>query len=173
MAAAFRAQGLGLILDVVPNHMGVGGAANAFWLDVLEWGPRSRFASWFDIDWQSPLPGLAGKVLVPVLGEPYGVALAQGALELRFDAEAGSFAVWAHGAHKLPLAPASYAALLRAAGLDALAAAAEALAEAEPDERAWRELRSRIAARAGRRGGGRAVPGRAGRRGAPGRRSTR
>jgi (1->4)-alpha-D-glucan 1-alpha-D-glucosylmutase len=144
MAAAFRAEGLGLVLDVVPNHMGIGGEANAFWLDVLEWGRRSRFASWFDIDWESAAPGLAGKVLVPVLGEPYGVALAEGALELRFDAEAGSFAVWAHGAHKLPLSPATYPAVLRAAGLDALAAEASALA-ANPDDRTWRELRARIA----------------------------
>ena len=63
MAETFRENGIGLILDFVPNHMGIGGASNAFWLDVLAWGRASRFASWFDIDWNSPLPGLAGKVL--------------------------------------------------------------------------------------------------------------
>lgn len=61
MAAAFRAHGLGLILDIVPNHMGVWGDANRFWLDVLAWGPESRHARLFDIDWQSPHPGLAGQ----------------------------------------------------------------------------------------------------------------
>ena len=52
MVAAFREHGLGQILDFVPNHMGVGGADNARWLDVLEWGPNSEFADWFDIEWQ-------------------------------------------------------------------------------------------------------------------------
>ncbi len=51
MIDAFQREGLGVILDIVPNHMGVGGADNPFWLDVLEWGPESRYAGWFDIDW--------------------------------------------------------------------------------------------------------------------------
>jgi (1->4)-alpha-D-glucan 1-alpha-D-glucosylmutase len=50
MAAAFRENGLGQILDFVPNHMGVGGADNPWWLDVLEWGPESEYAGWFDIE---------------------------------------------------------------------------------------------------------------------------
>src|SRR5271165_3108472 len=51
MVAAFRTHGLGQILDFVPNHMGVGGAGNLWWQDVLEWGPDSEYAGWFDIDW--------------------------------------------------------------------------------------------------------------------------
>ena len=111
MAAAFRAHGLGIVLDIVPNHMGIGGADNALWLNVLEWGEASRFASWFDIDWQSPEPGLAGKVLVPFLDRPYAVALEDGSLRLKFDAEAASFAVWVADHHKLPVDPRSYPAI--------------------------------------------------------------
>jgi (1->4)-alpha-D-glucan 1-alpha-D-glucosylmutase len=51
MIDAFRREGLGRILDFVPNHMGVWGADNPLWLDVLEWGPHSQYAGWFDIDW--------------------------------------------------------------------------------------------------------------------------
>ncbi len=140
MARAFRANGLGLILDIVPNHMGVVGDANAYWQDVLEWGPRSRFASWFDIDWNAPHPGLAGKVLMPVLGESYGAALAAGALVLRFDADEGRFAVWAHDTHKLPVSPLDYAAVLKAGELDAQAEAAAAVKG--PEDPRWRDLRS-------------------------------
>src|SRR5690606_13507859 len=64
MAAAFRTEGLGLLLDIVPNHMGIGGAANDVWLDVLRWGPASPHATRFDIDWRSDYPGLRGKLLV-------------------------------------------------------------------------------------------------------------
>ena len=117
MAAAFRRHGLGLILDIVPNHMGIGGDSNRYWLDVLRWGPQSRFARWFDIDWNAADPRLRGKVLVPILGESYRKALAGGALELRFDPIEGSFAVWAHDAHKLPVCPRSYGRILRSGGL--------------------------------------------------------
>ncbi len=105
MAAAFRAEGMGLILDFVPNHLGVWGAHNRFWLSVLEEGPASPYAHWFDIDWRSEYPGLHGKLLAPVLGESYGTALTAGDLDLRFDAEEGKFAVWAHDTHKLPVRP--------------------------------------------------------------------
>src|SRR5262249_46347017 len=54
MITAFHAYGLRTILDFVPNHMGVGGADNPLWLDVLEWGPDSAYAGWFDIDWRPP-----------------------------------------------------------------------------------------------------------------------
>lgn len=122
MAAAFRAEGIGLLLDIVPNHMGIGGESNAFWLDVLEWGPQSRFAGWFDIDWAAG----DGKVLLPVLGEPMAAALASGALELRADPD-GGFSVWAHGTHRLPVTPPTWGRVLRAAGEDALATRTEAL----------------------------------------------
>ncbi|HEY3720982.1 MAG TPA: malto-oligosyltrehalose synthase [Roseiarcus sp.] len=108
MVAAFERQGLRQILDFVPNHMGVCGADNPRWLDVLEWGPHSAFAGWFDIDWEPDRRYLAGKLLVPVLGEQYGAALSSGALKLKFEAEAGAFAVWAYDNHKLPICPLSY-----------------------------------------------------------------
>jgi (1->4)-alpha-D-glucan 1-alpha-D-glucosylmutase len=102
MAATFRANGLRQILDFVPNHMGVGGADNPLWLDVLEWGPDSLYAGWFDIDWHGR------KLLVPFLGDQYGVELYSGKLALQFDERDGSFAVWAYGAHKLPICPLHY-----------------------------------------------------------------
>jgi (1->4)-alpha-D-glucan 1-alpha-D-glucosylmutase len=112
MVAAFRKHGLGQILDFVPNHMGVGGADNYKWLDVLEWGEESTFADWFDIEWQPDRNFLKGKVLVPLLGDQYGAVLESGALQLRFDAEAGTFAVWAYDTHKLPIFPLHYSTIL-------------------------------------------------------------
>ena len=112
MVQAFAANGLGQILDFVPNHMGVGGADNPLWLDVLEWGPESRFAGWFDIDWEPAAGYLSEKLLIPVLGEQYGRALEDGKLMLKFDAEAGEFAVWAYDTHKLPINPTHYSTVL-------------------------------------------------------------
>ncbi|MBP0581106.1 malto-oligosyltrehalose synthase [Labrys sp. LIt4] len=112
MTQALRANGLGLILDFVPNHMGVNGADNPYWLDVLEWGQESAYAGWFDIDWRPEPSHLEGKVLVPVLGDQYGAVLAGGGLELCLDAAAGEIAVWAHGAHKLPIRPGHYGRIL-------------------------------------------------------------
>lgn len=108
MNRAFRENGLGQILDFVPNHMGVGGADNPLWLDVLEWGRDSRYAQWFDIDWDSHSEYLSGKLLVPFLGEQYGAVLQSGKIELRFDEKDGAFSVWLYGTHKLPVAPRSY-----------------------------------------------------------------
>jgi (1->4)-alpha-D-glucan 1-alpha-D-glucosylmutase len=108
MAAAFRENGLGQILDFVPNHMGVGGSGNLWWLDVLEWGPNSDYAGWFDIDWDPDPRSLRGKVLVPFLGDQYGAVLESGQLELRFQAETGDLAVWAYDTHKLPICPLHY-----------------------------------------------------------------
>ena len=112
MVAAFRAHGLRQILDFVPNHMGVGGADNPWWLDILEWGPYSQFADWFDIDWTPDQAYLRNKVLVPFLGEQYGAALKSGALRIKFDPRAGTLAVWAHDTHKLPICPLHYGAIL-------------------------------------------------------------
>jgi (1->4)-alpha-D-glucan 1-alpha-D-glucosylmutase len=108
MVAAFRDNGLSQILDFVPNHMGVGGADNPWWLDVLEWGPDSEFAGWFDIDWESDRRYLQGKLLVPFLGDQYGAVLQSGAMRLKFDEQAGSLAVWAYDTHKLPITPLHY-----------------------------------------------------------------
>jgi (1->4)-alpha-D-glucan 1-alpha-D-glucosylmutase len=108
MSAEFRAHGLGVLLDFVPNHMGVGGADNPLWLDVLEWGRESRVAGWFDIDWEPAAGYLAEKVLIPLLGEQYGAALDNGNLALKLDAARGEIAVWAHATHKLPVCPVLY-----------------------------------------------------------------
>jgi malto-oligosyltrehalose synthase len=83
LVAALRDAGLGLIVDIVPNHMGVG-AENAWWYDVLKHGQASRFAGYFDIDWEAG----DGKVLAPFLGKPYGEALRDG--ELKLDRQDGA-----------------------------------------------------------------------------------
>jgi len=112
MVAAFRRHGLGQILDFVPNHMGVGGADNPLWLDVLEWGPQADHAGWFDIDWDPDRRYLKDKVLVPFLGDQYGVELKGGKLQIKFDAAEGSIAVWAYDNHKLPICPLHYSTVL-------------------------------------------------------------
>ncbi|MDE8346092.1 MAG: malto-oligosyltrehalose synthase [Acidocella sp.] len=78
-----RAHSMGLILDIVPNHMGVGGADNGWWLDLLEWGQSSLYAGFFDIDWTPPDPALHNKILAPFLGAPYGETLANHELVLQ------------------------------------------------------------------------------------------
>ncbi len=112
MSGALKGAGLKQILDFVPNHMGVGGADNPFWLDVLEWGPDSAYAGWFDIDWDSDQAYLHDKLLVPVLGGQYGAEIAQGKLSLKFDPATGSFAVWAYDTHMLPICPVHYGLIL-------------------------------------------------------------
>ncbi len=86
-------HGMGLILDIVPNHMGVMGSDNAWWLDVLENGEASSYATFFDIDWQPLKDELIGKVLVPVLHDHYGAVLESGELKLTFHRERGEFAI--------------------------------------------------------------------------------
>jgi (1->4)-alpha-D-glucan 1-alpha-D-glucosylmutase len=109
-ANALREHGMGQIIDIVPNHMGVGTNDNLWWNDVLENGPASRFSTYFDIAWQaSPRPELQDKVLLPVLGEPYGDAIEDGKLTLRF--EEGEFAIHYYD-RRLPVSPRSYAIIL-------------------------------------------------------------
>jgi (1->4)-alpha-D-glucan 1-alpha-D-glucosylmutase len=121
LSAALKNHGLGLILDFVPNHMGVGRSDNAWWLDVLEWGQRSPHAAAFDIDWDALAHRRHPGVLLPILGRPYGEALQSGEIELKYDAAAGSFAAW-YFEHKLPINPQRYDEMLRtivsAAGAD-------------------------------------------------------
>lgn len=126
------AHAMGLLLDLVPNHMGVMGADNAWWMDVLENGPCSLYAQHFDIDWQPLNPELAGKVLVPVLGDHYGDVLDAGDLVLRFDADAGSLALH-YFEHRFPIAPESYPGVLRQAGAQIGDSAARELLAAVAD----------------------------------------
>jgi (1->4)-alpha-D-glucan 1-alpha-D-glucosylmutase len=102
---------MGLILDFVPNHMAIHGADNSWWLDVLEWGPASAHAASFDIDWQA-FPDRP-RVLLPILGSPYGEVLERGEIELRYDAAEGSFSAWYYE-HRLPIALAQYGGIVRA-----------------------------------------------------------
>ena len=105
--AMLKAHGLGQILDVVPNHMGVMGADNVWWLDVLENGPASVWNSFFDIDWEPLNPDLKGKLLLPLLDDHYGTVLNSGALHLNFDKVNGGFSLHYHE-HRLPVDPATY-----------------------------------------------------------------
>jgi (1->4)-alpha-D-glucan 1-alpha-D-glucosylmutase len=113
---ALRGHGMGLILDIVPNHMGVGGHDNAWWLDVLEWGRQSRYAEYFDIDWDPPDVTMRGRMLAPFLGTSYGEALESGNLKLKFDEADGRLAVWYYDEHRFPIAPRDYAAVLLTEG---------------------------------------------------------
>ena len=112
LSDALKANGLGLILDFVPNHMGVGHADNQWWLDVLEWGQKSPHARAFDIDWDGLPHRRHPGVLLPILGRPYGEALEAGEIELKYDAESGSFALW-YFDNKLPVNPQRYSEMIR------------------------------------------------------------
>lgn len=112
MAALLREHGLGHLLDIVPNHMGIGGHTSPWWWEVLEGGRDSPYAAYFDIDWQPHKPELEGKVLLPVLGDAYGAVLERG--ELRLVYHDGRFRI-EYFDNRFPAAPASTAAVLREA----------------------------------------------------------
>lgn len=134
---ALRQHDLGLILDFVPNHVGVHFADNPWWLDVLEWGPTSPHAASFDIDWELLPYRARGGVLLPIIGSSYGQALERGEIELRYDAGEGSFSAW-YFEHRLPIAPQRYSEILRTivkeAGADDSAAGRNILALASRDK---------------------------------------
>ncbi len=109
--AELHRHGMGQILDIVPNHMGIMGSDNAWWLDVLENGEASDYAQFFDIDWHPIKPELQGKVLVPILGNQYGNVLEAGELKLSFDIERGEFSILYHE-HRFPVDPTAYATIL-------------------------------------------------------------
>ncbi len=138
LAEALQARGMGLVVDIVPNHLGVAGADNPYWLDVLEYGRSSPHAGWFDIDWESGWEPLRGKLLLPVLGAPYGEVLASGELVPRFDAESGRLEVTYHE-HRFPVAPSGLAALLSEPLPAALSEAARALRRLSNQEGGYRE----------------------------------
>jgi len=106
-----RAHGMGLVLDIVPNHM-FAGPGNAWWTDVLRHGRASRYAGYFDIDWRSPDPLVRGHVLLPILGKPFSQALRDG--DVRLDREGDGYALRVHD-NPLPLSQAAVEAL-RGAG---------------------------------------------------------
>ena len=85
LAETLRRQGMGLLIDIVPNHMGIDDPHNAWWQDVLENGPGSTYAKYFDIDWNPPKAALQGKVLLPTLGDQFGKILEGQELQLRYE----------------------------------------------------------------------------------------
>jgi (1->4)-alpha-D-glucan 1-alpha-D-glucosylmutase len=121
-AAALQEHGIGLILDAVPNHMGIGDSGNDWWMDVLENGPSSRYAPFFDIDWHPVNVALENKVLLPLLEDQYGRVLEDGKIRLAY--EEGGFSLWYYQ-HRLPVAPCTYPAILEQAHSDLTLALSE------------------------------------------------
>jgi len=108
---ALHSNGLGLIVDIVPNHMGIG-SDNHWWMDVLENGPMSEYAYYFDIDWSPLKDELYAKVLLPVLGEQYGIILENGEIQLQFNPHAGQLTLHYYE-HFWPVSPTSYPQVLK------------------------------------------------------------
>jgi (1->4)-alpha-D-glucan 1-alpha-D-glucosylmutase len=135
---ALAARDLGHILDVVPNHMGIGHVTNRWWQDVLEHGPSSPYADFFDIDWDPVERHLADKVLLPILGDQYGRVLER--QELTLEYEQGAFRIRYHDT-LLPVEPRSAAVLLEHAvpGLD------ETLGDDHPDLMEYRSILTALA----------------------------
>jgi len=103
--AELHAHSMGQVLDFVPNHVGIADSLNTWWMDVLENGPSSRYAPYFDIDWHPLKSDLDDKVLLPILSDQYGRVLERGELQVRF--EEGTFYLL-YGERRLPLAPGTY-----------------------------------------------------------------
>ncbi|MFP5326067.1 MAG: malto-oligosyltrehalose synthase [Acidimicrobiia bacterium] len=112
LSEALEAHGMGQVLDIVPNHMALSGPRNAWWWDVLENGPSSQYASYFDINWRPTEEKLANKVLVPILGDHYGRVLEKG--ELRLERRGGEFVIRYYD-EAVPVSPRTIDDLLAAA----------------------------------------------------------
>src|SRR5215467_1728290 len=110
--AELHAYSMGQLLDFVPNHVGIAEPLNEWWMDVLENGPSSRYAPYFDIDWQPLKSDLHDKVLLPILSDQYGRVLERGELQVRF--EGGTFYL-VYGQRRLPIAPGTYRHVLEVA----------------------------------------------------------
>lgn len=135
LARALRVHGMGIVLDITPNHMGMGGPENRWWWDVLAHGPESPFANYFDIDWHPPDPRLEGKVLVPVLGDRYGRVLAKHELQFEFHDGDG---LLRYGENVFPInAPSLRAVKAGAEELNANPGALDALMERQFYRLAW------------------------------------
>jgi (1->4)-alpha-D-glucan 1-alpha-D-glucosylmutase len=121
LVTSVRARSMGLVVDVVPNHMAIS-PANRWWWDVLEHGPASRYAGHFDVDWDHPQSRLRNVILLPVLGDHYDRVLEAGEVALTRD---GAGVAVAYGDQRFPLDPSSLAPVLAdaaaAVGSDELA----------------------------------------------------
>ena len=124
LVARLHEAGVGQLLDIVPNHMAVDSRSNTWWWDVLENGPSSRYAAYFDIDWDPPQRKLAAHVLMPILGDHYGRVLDNG--ELRIEYERACFTVRYYD-HEAPLSPRSLDDLVRRAADRAVNVAVDSL----------------------------------------------
>ncbi|MGE0767111.1 MAG: malto-oligosyltrehalose synthase [Hyphomicrobiaceae bacterium] len=132
---ALARHGLGLVVDIVPNHMAAS-PHNAWWRDILRWGRESPWARHFDVDWSAP------RLLLPVLGKPYAEALADGAFSLEFDRASGEANLAVNGM-RLPLCPASYADILAGTAHDDAQRLAREFVQATPGN--WPRLRQELA----------------------------
>ena len=101
LIGALREHGMGLILDIVPNHMGIATPENKWWQDVLKNGAASRYARYFDIEWNVSDPKTRGKILLPVLGDHYEHILKRGELQVKSNGEPVLF----YYENRFPLAP--------------------------------------------------------------------
>lgn len=106
---ALHQHGMGQILDIVPNHMGIAGSTNLWWQDVLENGPSSHYAAFFDIDWTPVKPELENKVLLPILGDQYGIVLENQEIILHYDD--GQFFL-TYYENRLPIDPCTWSTIL-------------------------------------------------------------
>jgi len=104
LCGALKTRGMAQLVDIVPNHMAISGRENAWWWDVLENGPSSRYASYFDIDWDPPEERMRLRVLMPILGDHVGRALDRG--EIQVAREDGSFVI-RYFDHAVPVSPSS------------------------------------------------------------------
>ena len=121
-------RGMGIVQDIVPNHMSIGDPANQWWNDVLENGPSSPYADFFDIDWNPPKNDLINKILLPVLGEQYGKVLENREIRIAYDNGSGTFQA-RYFEHSFPLAPRSLQWIVQ----PALRALTEKLGDSDPD----------------------------------------
>ena len=125
LAATAAAQGMRLLSDIVPNHMGIDPRANPWWREVLENGPCSPYAEYFDIDWDPVTPHLRMKILLPILGDQYGTVLERGELQLEYE----DGRLWLrYYDHRLPINPRQAPLVIR----HAAPLLKEALGEAHP-----------------------------------------
>ena len=140
-ACELQARRMGLILDFVPNHMGLDPSANLWWRDVLQHGQASPFADFFDIDWDPITPELKGRILLPILQDGYGDVLNRGELRLSFND--GELELH-YFDRRLPIEPTSSISVLKSAfGIETESATD---AEAEPDSGEWAEYRDVLVA---------------------------
>jgi (1->4)-alpha-D-glucan 1-alpha-D-glucosylmutase len=131
LVAELHGRGMYQVLDIVPNHMGIGQLGNTWWMDVLENGPASVYAPYFDIEWDPINTKITNKVLLPILGDQYGKVLEKQELRLSFLPEEGTFRLHYYD-RTFPIEPGSYQAILdwdKAALIDELGIESEAALE--------------------------------------------